>query len=53
MGLDLAGFLAIYGAVFDGDLLSWSIGGPQPTNLLSPLAGLLGQPQGLSGSHNK
>lgn len=40
MGLDLAGFLAIYGAVMDGDLKSWSIGGPPP-------------PQGISYSHNK
>ncbi|CAJ2508769.1 Uu.00g137950.m01.CDS01 [Anthostomella pinea] len=48
MGLDLATFLAVYGAVFDGDLLSYSIGG-QVSTLLS---GLLGEPQGLSGSHN-
>ncbi|KAB8556610.1 hypothetical protein FH972_025647 [Carpinus fangiana] len=53
MGVDLGGFLAIYGAVFDGDLLSWSIGGPQPASLVSPLKGILGQPQGISGSHNK
>jgi hypothetical protein len=26
MGLDLAAFLAVYGAVIDGDLISWSIG---------------------------
>ncbi len=26
MGLDLAAFLSIYGAVIDGDLTSWSIG---------------------------
>lgn len=26
MGLDTAAFLAVYGAVMDGDLLSWSIG---------------------------
>lgn len=26
MGLDLAAFLAVYGAVIDGDLTSWSIG---------------------------
>ena len=52
MGLDLAAFLSIYGAVFDGDLTNWSIGGPPPGGLLSGL-GLLGQPQGISGSHNK
>ena len=51
MGADLSTFLAIYGAVFDGDLTSYSIGGPDP-NLVSNL-GLLGEPQGLSGSHNK
>jgi hypothetical protein len=26
MGLDLAAFLSVYGAVMDGDLTSWSIG---------------------------
>ena len=51
-GVDLATFLAIYGAVFDGDLTSYSIGGPPPKSLLSGI-GLVGQPQGLSGSHNK
>jgi hypothetical protein len=51
MGVDLATFLAIYGAIFDGDLTSYSIGGPVP-GLLN-LGGLLGAPQGLSGSHNK
>ena len=53
MGLDLAAFLAVYGAVFDGDLTSWSIGGPPSASLLSITAGLLGTPQGISGSHNK
>lgn len=50
MGNDLGGFLAIYGAIFDGDATKWSIGGPAPSvgNL-----GLLGTPQGISGSHNK
>ncbi|PBP27410.1 Cloroperoxidase [Diplocarpon rosae] len=52
MGLDLGAFLAVYGAVFDGDLTSWSIGGPPPAKLLSSI-GILGAPQGLSGSHNK
>ena len=51
MGSDLATFLAIYGGVFDGAITSYSIGGPDP-NLVSGL-GLLGEPQGLSGSHNK
>ncbi|KAK5170829.1 hypothetical protein LTR04_003088 [Oleoguttula sp. CCFEE 6159] len=51
MGIDLAAFLAVYGAVMDGDLTSWSIGGPTP-GLLSSV-GLLGTPQGISGSHNK
>ena len=52
MGLDLGGFLAVYGAVMDGDLTSWSIGGPPPSSLVASV-GLLGQPQGISGSHNK
>ena len=50
-GVDLATFLAVYGAIFDGDLTSYSIGGPVPTLLNAD--GLLGAPQGLSGSHNK
>ena len=50
MGPDLAGFLAIYGAIFDGNLTSYSIGGPAAG---LTVAGLLGEPQGLSGSHNK
>ncbi|KAM3071057.1 hypothetical protein ACMFMG_009964 [Clarireedia jacksonii] len=51
MGLDLGAILAVYGAVFDGDLTSWSIGGP-PTGSLLGSIGLLGTPQGLIGSHN-
>lgn len=42
----------MYGATIDGDLSSWSIGGATsalPGNLL----GLLAQPTGLDGSHNK
>ena len=50
MGVDLATLLATYGAVFDGDLVSWSIGGPTP---VVSLAGLLGESQGISGAHNK
>lgn len=52
MGLDLAAFLAVFGAMFDGDLTNWSIGGPPPEGLLS-IIGLLGEPQGISGSHSK
>ncbi|KUJ08136.1 uncharacterized protein LY89DRAFT_691409 [Mollisia scopiformis] len=51
MGKDLGGFLAIYGAVFDGNGAEWSIGGPTPN--VASLLGLLGIPQGISGSHNK
>lgn len=51
MAADLSGFLAVYGAVFDGNLLGYSIGGP--SNGLPLLSGLLGTPTGLSGSHNK
>lgn len=50
MGPDLASLLAVYGAIFDGDLTSYSIGGPVAS---LTVAGLLGEPQGLSGSHNK
>lgn len=51
MGPDLGAFLAIYGAVFDGDLTKWSIGGPD--GRVGGLLSLLGTPQGISGSHNK
>ena len=50
MGADLASLLGVYGAIFDGDLSSYSIGGPVAG---LTVAGLLGQPQGLSGAHNK
>lgn len=55
MALDLGAFLAVYGAVFDGNLLAWSIGGPTSRNQLplNNVLGLTGQPQGISGSHNK
>ncbi|CZR58273.1 related to oxidase [Phialocephala subalpina] len=59
--LDLGLFLAVYGTVMDGNPLSlspgWSIGGPPKNaneqNLLENLLGLLGTPDGISGSHNK
>ncbi|KAJ5120035.1 hypothetical protein N7448_010704 [Penicillium atrosanguineum] len=58
MGVDLATVLAIMGTVWTGDPLSldpsFSIGG-RDTNvnsLLGNLGGLLGEPQGLIGSHN-
>lgn len=50
MGVDLATILAVYGAAVDGNGLEWSIGGP--TASVSSI-NLLGQPQGISGSHNK
>ncbi|KAI4846683.1 Cloroperoxidase [Aureobasidium sp. EXF-8845] len=50
MGIDMATILAVYGAAIDGNLVSWSIGGPTPN---VPSLNLLGQPQGISGSHNK
>ncbi|KAF2213276.1 hypothetical protein CERZMDRAFT_39839 [Cercospora zeae-maydis SCOH1-5] len=46
MGSILAGFLSILGAAIDGDLTSWSMGGPPGG------AGLL-RGNGLIGSHNK
>ncbi|RBA20642.1 hypothetical protein FPRO05_08089 [Fusarium proliferatum] len=58
MSLDLGGFLAVYGTVFNGHLVSlnpgYSIGGPSrfSQNILNG-GGLLGTPSGLSGSHNK
>lgn len=52
MGADLATFRSVYGAVIDGDLTSWSIGGAPPGGVLSSL-GLLSQPGGISNSHNK
>ena len=52
MGVDLATVLAVYGAVYNGDLISWSIGGAPPPGLLNSV-GLLGAPQGISNSHNK
>ena len=51
MGLDLAGFLAVYGAIIDGNGLEWSIGGPTPL-VAGPLADI-SEPEGISGSHNK
>jgi hypothetical protein len=51
MGADLGAFLAVFGAAVDGNLATWSIGGPDP-RVSTPL-NLLGQPQGISGSHNK
>ncbi|KAF2086379.1 Cloroperoxidase [Saccharata proteae CBS 121410] len=59
MALDLAAFLAVFGTVFDGNPISltpgYSIGGPsdKSENILGNGLGLLGTPQGLSGSHNK
>ncbi|OOQ83922.1 oxidase [Penicillium brasilianum] len=58
MGIDLATVLAIMGTVWTGDPLSldpgFSIGGRDTgvNNILGNLGGLLGDPQGLTGSHN-
>ncbi|KAG4270402.1 hypothetical protein FPRO04_11561 [Fusarium proliferatum] len=58
MSLDLSGFLAVYGTVFNGNPVSlnpgYSIGGPSrfSQNILNG-GGLLVTPSGLSGSHNK
>ncbi|TVY51306.1 Aromatic peroxygenase-like protein [Lachnellula cervina] len=51
MSADLSAFLTVLGGTLDGDGLSWSIGGPVQSAL--SLGGLLGEPQGISGSHNK
>lgn len=56
MGLDLSAFLSIYSGVMAGDILTLSIGGKPKSGLLSGLTsslGLLGEQQGLSGSHNR
>ncbi|PVH72679.1 Cloroperoxidase [Cadophora sp. DSE1049] len=53
MSADLSGFLTVLGGTIDGDGLTWSIGGPSKANSAIGLGGLLGIPQGLSGSHNK
>ncbi|KAI5361337.1 putative chloroperoxidase [Septoria linicola] len=52
MGPVLSAFLAAYGVLMTGDpvLGTWSIGGAQPTNVLTKA--LLGQAQGISNSHN-
>ncbi|KAJ5350648.1 hypothetical protein N7541_008375 [Penicillium brevicompactum] len=58
MGVDLATILAIMGTVWTGDPISldprFSIGGRDTgvNNLLNNLGGVLGEPQGLIGSHN-
>lgn len=44
MANDLGGFLGLYGAIIDGDLTKWSIGGPNPAILIG---------DGISASHNK
>ncbi|KAI9890494.1 MAG: hypothetical protein M1814_003978 [Vezdaea aestivalis] len=57
MGIDLATFLSTYSLVIDGNPLGippgWSMGGPVPGLGGGLLSGLLGQPKGLTGSHNK
>ncbi|KAL5121771.1 hypothetical protein ACEQ8H_000458 [Pleosporales sp. CAS-2024a] len=57
MGIELSTFLAVYSAIIAGDLTSVSIGGkPANAGLVTGLGsslGLLGEPQGLSLSHNR
>jgi hypothetical protein len=52
MSPDLAGVLAAYAVIFDGDPVSgtWSIGGPPTSNPLT--TSILGQGQGISYRHN-
>lgn len=52
LGADLASFLATLAAVQTGDGNYFSIGGP-PTQSFPLAPGLLGQPRGLSNSHNR
>ncbi|MCJ1235939.1 hypothetical protein MMC14_003914 [Varicellaria rhodocarpa] len=44
--------LTVYATLVDGDVVgeTWSIGGPPPPNLITPVTG---KADGLSGSHNK
>jgi hypothetical protein len=49
-GSDVGVFLSTYAAIGSGDLTKLSIGGQTPR--VTGLLGLLGTPQGLSGSHN-
>jgi hypothetical protein len=57
MSLDLSAFLSTYAALVAGDLTTVSIGGkPKSNGLLVGLTsslGLLGEPMGLSRSHNR
>nr|RBQ91219.1 hypothetical protein FVER53263_12235 [Fusarium verticillioides] len=58
VSLDLGGFLAVYGTVFNGNPVSlnpgYSIGGPSRfSQKILNGSGLFGNPSGLSGSHNK
>ncbi|USP80352.1 uncharacterized protein yc1106_07626 [Curvularia clavata] len=57
MSTDLSAFLSVYSGIMAGDITSVSIGGkPKSGGLLGGLTsslGLLGEPQGLSASHNR
>jgi hypothetical protein len=57
MGLELSAFLSVYSSVMAGNLTACSIGGkPNNDGLLGGLGstlGLVGEPQGLSASHNR
>jgi hypothetical protein len=59
MGLDLTAFLSVYSGVMAGDGVTASIGGKPKSGGLLGLGGLgsslglIGEPQGLSASHNR
>jgi hypothetical protein len=57
MSTDLSGFLSVYAGIMAGDVTTVSIGGkPKSGGLLGGVTssvGLLGEPQGLSASHNR
>jgi hypothetical protein len=57
MGIELSGFLSVLATVMGGDITSVSIGGkPKSGGLVSGLVtglGLIGEPQGLSATHNR
>ncbi|CAN9323128.1 unnamed protein product [Alternaria alternata] len=57
MGIELSGFLSVLATVMGGDITSVSIGGkPKSGGLVGGLVtglGLIGEPQGLSATHNR
>jgi hypothetical protein len=53
MGIELSGFLSVLATVMGGDITSVSIGGKPKSGGLVTGLGLIGEPQGLSATHNR